>query len=218
MTRIGFIGAGKVGLTLAELAVGAGYDVAISNSRGPESLDTIAATLGPRARATTVKAVTRDAAFVLLAIPMRALADVPSAPFAEVILVDANNYFIERDGPIPGLVDGTISTSEYVQSHFAGARLVKAFNHIRAQHLLPDARPTGTRARRALSIAGDDVAAKLPVAEFIDRVGFDVVDLGALREGRRVQPGTPPFTPWLDSRELRGAVGVSRDPGQTGPP
>lgn len=186
--RIGIVGSGNIGATVARLLVEAGHEVAISNSRGPESLADLVGELGEHARAASVEDAVAWGDVVLLALPWRARESLPAADaFDGKIVVDATNAF----GP-GGVIDVEPSTSsEEVLALMPGARLVKAFNTL-------NVRPLGTRGHErpplALFVAGDDAEAKEVVAGLIREVGFDPVDTGGLREGgRRQQPGSPRF-------------------------
>ncbi|GHJ47743.1 NADP oxidoreductase [Catellatospora sp. TT07R-123] len=218
MTTIGFIGSGNIGGTLAELAVKAGYDVVLSNSRGPETLADIASLLGPRARAGTVEEAATAGDLVLVSVPLHAYASIPVAPLANKVVMDTGNYYPERDGQIAVLDDGTLTSSELLQQHLPTSRVVKVFNNIYYKHLGALARPVDAVDRSALVVSGDDAAAKLAVIAFLEAIGYDGVDNGLLAQGGRAhQPGTPaygaPYGPFEDEQgrpatkaELRQAL------------
>lgn len=206
MATIGLIGSGAIGSTLARLAVDHGHHVVLSNSRGPETLGDLVAELGPNARADTAAGAAEAGEIVVVTIPLRHYRQVPVEPLRGTVVVDTNNYYPQRDGRIAGLDDGSTTSSELLQAHLPGSRVVKAFNHIAAGHLADQGRPAGTAGRRALAVAGDDEAARATVAALIEEFGFDVVDLGPLVEGRRVQPGTPGYGAELDAEGLRRAT------------
>jgi predicted dinucleotide-binding enzyme len=210
MATIGFIGAGHIGSQLARLAVANGYDVVMSNSRGPETLGALVKELGPRARAGTTADAARAGDLVVVTIPLKAYRTVPVEPLAGKIVVDTNNYYPQRDGHIRELDDETTTTAELLQAHLPGSKVVKAFNHIYAAELTKHGQPPGTQNRRALAIAGDDAAAKATVSRLIDRFGFDVVDLGALKEGWRIQRDTPGYGPRRTAEELRRDVAAAK--------
>lgn len=193
MTTIGLIGAGKIGGTVAHLAVAAGYDVVLSNSRGPETLSELAAELGPHASAGTVAQAAAAGDIVVVTIPLRAYRDVPVKPLAGKVVIDTNNYYPQRDGEIPELDDESTTTSELLQSHLPDAYIVKLFNNIYYRALAQLARPTGAADRCALAIAGDDAGAKASAVDFLDRLGYDAVDAGPLSEGWRFQRDTPAY-------------------------
>jgi 8-hydroxy-5-deazaflavin:NADPH oxidoreductase len=203
---IGLIGAGHIGRQVARAAIASGYDVVISNSRGPETLTDLVSELGPRAHAGTTEQAAAAGDLVVVAIPVRAIDDLPVDPLVGKVVIDSNNYYPRRDGNIAALDDDSLTSSELLQNRLRGSHVVKAFNHIYAQQITTDATPPRTQDRRALVIAGDDPAAKAQVAELIDVFGFDVVDAGPLAEGWRIQPGTPGYTRRLNADELTAAL------------
>jgi hypothetical protein len=207
VTTIGFVGSGEIGSTLARLAVDAGYDVVLSNSRGPETLADLVGELGPSARAATADEAAAAGDVVVVTIPLEAYRAVPVGPLAGKVVIDTNNYFPHRDGVFPELEAETTTTSELLQRHLPTSRVVKAFNNISAGELARQGQPPGTPGRRALAIAGDDAAAKTTAAALIDEFGYDVVDVGPLAEGWRYQRDTPARAGRRDAEELRSALG-----------
>jgi hypothetical protein len=205
--RIGLIGSGHIGSTIARLAVSHGHEVVLSNSRGPDTLRDLVADLGPRASAATAVDAATQGDLVVVTIPLKSYRSVPIAPLAGKVVADTNNYYPERDDRIAELDDGITSSSELLAAHLAQARVVKAFNTIYYEHLATQGERPGTANRRALPIAGDDADAKRVVSELIDQFGFDVVDAGPLAEGRRFQPGKPAYNVRMDAAELRSALG-----------
>lgn len=210
MTTIGFIGAGHIGGQLARLAVAHGFDVVLSNSRGPESLAALIEELGPRARAATPEEAGRAGDLVVVTVPLKAYRSVPVAPLAGKVVIDTNNYYPARDGHIRELDDESTTTAELLQAHLPSSKVVKAFNHIQAAHLTAHAQAPGTPNRRALVIAGDDSNAKATVARLIDQFGFDTVDAGPLREGWRIQRDTPGYGPRRSADELRRDLAAAK--------
>ncbi|MBB5786760.1 NADPH-dependent F420 reductase [Jiangella mangrovi] len=210
MTTLGFIGAGNIGGQLARLAVANGYDVVVSNSRGPETLVDLVDELGDRARAGTAEEAAADGDIVVVSIPLRAIGDVPVEPLAGKTVIDTGNYYWQRDGHIPELDDESTTTAELLQAHLPKSHVVKAFNHIYASALTEDGSPAGTPGRRALVVAGDDEGAKAQVSTFIDRIGFDPVDIGPLSEGWRIQRDTPGYGPRRDAGELRADLAAAK--------
>jgi predicted dinucleotide-binding enzyme len=210
MTTIGIIGAGNIGSQIARLAVAHGNDVAIANSRGPETLSALIAELGPRARAARVIDAATAGDLVVVTVPLKHYRAVPAAPLAGKIVIDTNNYYPERDGHIPELDNESTTTSELLQAHLPASKVVKAFNHIRAADLTTDGQPAGTKNRRGLVIAGDDAKAKATVTDLLDRFGFDTVDAGALKEGWRIQRDTPGYGPRRTAAELRQDLAAAK--------
>jgi len=210
MTTIGLIGAGHIGSQLARLAVAHGYDVVVSNSRGPETLAELVAELGPHARAATPADAAAAADIAVVTIPLKNVGSVPVEQLAGKIVIDTNNYYPQRDGNIARLDDESLTVSELLQEHLPTSKVVKAFNHINYGDLTTDGSPTGTENRRALMVAGDDAAAKQTATALIDSFGFDVVDAGALAEGWRIQRDTPGYGMRLNAGELRNALAAAK--------
>ena len=209
MTTIGLIGAGNIGQAVARLAVDHGYDVVLSNSRGPETLTDVVDRLGPHAQADTVQGAAERGDIVVVTVPLKAYRDVPVEPLAGKVVIDTNNYYPQRDGHFAELDDKATTSSSLLQEHLPKSHVVKAFNHIMSAHLTEHAQPAGTTNRRALAIAGDDADAKATVAALIDELGFDVVDLGPLAASWRIEPDTPGYGPWLDADGMREALAAA---------
>lgn len=193
MTTVGLIGSGRIGGTVARLAVAAGHPVVLSNSRGPDTLAELASELGPLARAGTGQEAAEAGDLVVVTIPLRAFASVPAGPLTGKVAIDTCNYYPQRDGHIPELDSGALTSSELIQRHLAGSAVVKAFNNIFYKHLEWLSRPSGAPDRSFLPIAGDDPEAKAAVTAFLDSIGYGAVDPGPLAEGWRQQPGTPVY-------------------------
>jgi hypothetical protein len=207
---IGLIGAGHIGSQLARLAVAHGHKVVISNSRGPETLATLVAELGPNARAATANEAAKAGDIVVVTVPLKNYKEVPVQPLAGKVVIDTNNYYPERDGRIPELDNESTTTSELLQAHLPSSKVVKAFNHIYAAHLTTDGVPAGSKNRRGLVIAGDDPAAKTTVTQLLDQFGFDTVDAGPLKEGWRIQRDTPGYGPRRTAAELRTDLAAAK--------
>ncbi|WP_309071129.1 NADPH-dependent F420 reductase [Arthrobacter sp.] len=207
---IGFIGSGHIGSQLARLAIRNGYDVVLSNSRGPETLVDLVEELGDRARAASPAEAAEAGDVVVVSVPLKAIDAVPAAPLNGKTVIDTNNYYPERDGQIPELDDETTTTSELLQDRLPGAQVVKAFNNIYAAHLTSKSAPQGTPGRRALPIAGNDDGAKRAVSALIDQFGFDVVDAGPLAEGWRFQRDTPVYGPEYDAEKVREGLAQAK--------
>ncbi|WP_043630943.1 NADPH-dependent F420 reductase [Nonomuraea candida] len=212
MTTIGFIGSGHIGGTVARLAVAAGYDVVLSNSRGPETLKDLVDELGAKARAATPAEAAAAGDLVVVSVPLKAYDRVPVEPLGGKPVLDTNNYYPERDGRFPRLDDASATSSELLQEHLPAAKVVKVFNNIFFKHLTALARPAGAADRTALPIAGDDTAAKETVTAFLDAIGFDAVDAGPLAESWRLQPGTPVYgAPYGGGANFWDSPGVPAD-------
>ncbi|MBU8857613.1 MULTISPECIES: NADPH-dependent F420 reductase [unclassified Micromonospora] len=206
--EIGIIGSGHIGGTLTRRLRSLGHDVAVANSRGPQSLADLAAETG--ARAVPVEDAVRDAELVVIAIPLKAVPQLPAALFDGKLVVDANNYYPQRDGDIAELLDRSLSSSRWTADHLKGARVVKVFNNIQAAHLMDEGKPAGTAGRIALPVAGDDADAKRIVMGLVDELGFDPVDAGTLDESWRQQPDTPVYGTDRDADGVRQGLAAAR--------
>ncbi len=197
MTTWGFIGSGNIGSTVARLAIAAGHDVVMSNSRGPDTLADLVAELGPHARSATPAEAAAAADVVVVTIPLGHYREVPVEELRGKLIIDTMNYYPGRDGQIAELDDESTTTSQLLQDHVPQARVVKAFNNIFFRHLAELARPAGADDRSALAIAGDDPDAKATVTALFDEIGYDTFDLGPLAEGWRIQRDTAAYgTPY----------------------
>jgi len=205
--RIGIIGAGNIGGNLARRFAALGHDVAVANSRGPETLAGLAAETG--AKAVTLEEAARGKDVVIVTIPQKNIRDLPSGLFDgvpdDVVVVDTGNYYPRnRDGRIDAIEEG-LTESRWVERQL-GRPVIKAFNNIYAQHLLTHGKPAGTPGRVALPVAGDDPAARAVVIRLLDELGFDGVDAGGLDESWRQQPDTPVYGTDLDAEGVRRAL------------
>jgi predicted dinucleotide-binding enzyme len=198
--NIGILGAGNIGSTTARLFAAAGHSVAISHSKGPESLEALVSSLGPRVRALSTEDAVKFGEVVLLAVPWGKRAELPPAQlFENKIVIDAMNPF----GPNGPIDLGNTTSSEEISKQLPGARLVKAFNTLNFQILGTGSRPAN-QDRLVLFMAGDDTEAKEVVARLIEDVGFATVDTGFLREGGRLQqPGSPIFNVPMTVQEAK---------------
>ena len=193
MTTIGLIGSGNIGSTVARLAVDAGHDVVLSNSRGPETLTDLVDELGPHARAATAAEAGAAGDIVVVTVPLKAYLDVPVEPLRGKVVIDTNNYYPQRDGHIAELDDESTTVSELLQAHLPESHVVKAFNNIYFGHLGTLQRPSGSPERSVLAIAGDDDDAKKQVTTLFDELGYDAYDVGPLAEGWRYQRDTAAY-------------------------
>jgi hypothetical protein len=188
--KIGIIGAGGIGQAFAGHVAKAGYEVIVSNSRGPESLAEFVSGLGPRARAgTRQEAAQADMVFISVRWEQvgAALADLP--PWDGRILIDATNPVLQPGFRLAELNGST--SSEIVASMVPGARVVKTANTLLRDVLAADPKQAG--GRRVLFMSGDDAAAKAEVGGILQKAGFATIDLGALASGGKLQqfPGGP---------------------------
>ena len=188
MPVLGIIGSGNVGVAVARLAIAAGWHVVIANSRGPESLCNLVAELGPLAHAGTVEQAAMAGDTVVLSVPLPAVKEIPVERLRGMLVLDTSNYYPSRDGRIAELDDETMTTGELVHGWLGEARHVKAFSNILAHHIPTLARPAGAPDRSALPVASEDLEAKREAADILDRLGFDTVDAGTLRDSWRFEP------------------------------
>ena len=204
--KIGIIGAGNIGATLTRRLTALGHDVAVANSRGPETLSDLAAETG--ATAVPATEASKDADLVIVTIPVKAIPLLPGVILegasAGAPIVDTGNYYPTRDGRIEAIEDG-MTESRWVSEQL-GHPVVKAFNNIRAQHLLELGKPAGRLGRIALPVASDDHETKRIVMELVDELGFDPVDAGTIDESWRQQPGAPVYGADLDAEGVIQAL------------
>ena len=209
--RIGIIGAGNIGGTLARRLAALGHQVSIANSRGPDSLAAFARETG--ARPVTVEEAVRAGDVVIISIPLKNIDKLPRDLFKgvpdSVVVVDTGNYYPrQRDGRIDPIERGATET-RWVADR-VGRSVVKAFNNIYARHLLERGKPKGAPERIALPITGDDPRAKEIVSRLLDELGFDAVDGGGLDESWRQQPGTPVYGTDLDAAGVRRGLAEAK--------
>ena len=180
-----------------------GYDVVISNSRGPETLQDLVSELGPKARAATAAEAAAAGDFAVVTVPLKSYKDIPVEPLAGKIVIDTNNYYWERDGRIPALDNGEATTSGLLQEHLPQSKVAKGFNHIMAKDITTDGTPAGTENRRALATASDDPEAAELVTRLYDEFGFDTVNVGPLSESWRVERDRPAYVKRQNAVELK---------------
>ena len=211
--RIGIIGSGRIGATVAHLLVCAGHEVAIANSRGPQSLSGLIGDLGGVAAcaATSVDGAAAFGPAVLVAIPLHAVTTLAPAAFDGKVVIDATNYYPGRDGDIAALDDDSRTSSELLAAHLPGARVVKAFNTMFFETLAGEGMPDSPRRQRlALFVAADDRAARQLVSGLIEEVGFAAIDTGALADSRIQQPGGAVYNRPLNGAEAEVVLAAAR--------
>ncbi|MQA73548.1 MAG: NADP oxidoreductase [Solirubrobacterales bacterium] len=208
MSRVGIIGSGHIGGTLARLLVDRGHEVAIANSRGPQTLEGLVAELGDRALAGTVEEVAELGEIIVVSTPLGAYDELPADALAGKTVIDTGNYYPGRDGQIPELDRDETTSSELLAGRLADATVVKAFNTMQSATLASQGRPDAPEEDRlVLFIAGDDAAAKRTVVELISELGFAAIDTGTLAAGgRRQQPDGAVYGAEMKPAQARAAL------------
>ena len=201
--RIGIIGSGRIGGTLAEKFAAAGHEICLANAHGPRSLEERVERMGARVRATTVDEAAACGEIVVVSIPLGSYRTVPVEPLAGKIVIDTDNYYPQRDGHIAELDDDSTTSTELLQRHLPESRVVKAFNAVRWDSLADEGKPRGT---------ADGSPCRWPatpptpsaVAGLIDEIGFDPVDVGDLAHGgRKIQPGADVYVAHITAGEMQ---------------
>jgi predicted dinucleotide-binding enzyme len=185
---IGILGAGKLGIVLAQLFIKAGYTVLMAGSGDPNKIALTVKVLVPGAEVKTKEVVASEADCVILALPLGKYESIPKEALAGKLVIDAMNYWWEVDGDRPEFKQDTISTSELVQAYLEESRVVKAFSHIGYHELFDETRPKGDPDRKAIAIAADNPDDAAQVEKLVDAAGFDPVPIGNLSKGKLLEP------------------------------
>jgi hypothetical protein len=210
--KIGIVGSGKLGMTALRLFVACGHRVAVSNTRGPNSMPELITTFHGQARAATTTDIAIGGDVIILALPFSRYRELPVEPFRRKLVVDATNYDPDRDGATAALDNDEITSTELISQHLKRARIVKALNTMPYQTLgtkgQTDAAP---QQRLALFFCGGNQDAKQTVARLIDQLGFAAIDTGTLsRGGRLQQPGSAICRAPLYGHEAEAAVAAAQ--------
>lgn len=201
--RLAIIGAGKLGIVLAQLARRAGYDVWIAGSGSADKIALSTEVLAPGAHATTTRDAIAHSDMVVLALPLSRYTQLPADAFAGKLVIDATNHWWEIDGPRDDFLSPEVSSSQAVQQHLAKAHVVKALNHMGYHDLYDETKPPQATERKAIALAGDRPDDIARVTQLIDQLGFDPVPIGNLAAGRVLEPGGPVFGANVDASTLR---------------
>lgn len=204
---IGILGAGKVGVVLGQLLIKAGYTVLIAGSGDPQKIKLSMSVLVPGAEVDEKEDVAEKADIVILALPLGKYQTIPKEKLAGKLVIDAMNYWWEVDGERPEFTSDTITTSEIVQRYLSKSRVVKAISHIGYHELFDENRPVGDPDRKAIAIAGDTKEDIAIVSKIVNDIGFDPVAIGALSNGRVMQPGNALFGQHVDIKRLKQLIG-----------
>lgn len=200
---IGILGAGKVGVVLAQLALKAGYEVYLSGSGDPHKIALTTKILTPGAHAVTNSEAAQKGDIVILAVPLSKYASLPKEALKNKLVIDATNHWYEADGPRADTIPESSSSTEHLQEYLAESRLVKALSHMGYHELHDGPKPQGEKSRKAIALAGDNQADKQRAAAFIDSIGFDPLDIGNLHKGKILEPGHPAFGANVTVDELK---------------
>lgn len=203
---IGILGAGKVGIVLAQLALKAGYDVNIAGSGDPKKIALSVKILTPGAVAKTAKDVARDSDIIILALPLSKHQNIPKSELEGKLVIDSMNYWWEVDGIRDDLTDPRTSSSETVQTFLPKSHVVKALNHMGYHNLYDETKPEGTKNRKAIAIAGDRDSDVKVVSKIVNDFGFDPVYIGTLSRGVALEPGSDAFGANVEPDALRKLI------------
>jgi len=203
---IGLLGAGKVGVVLAQLLIKAGYKVLIAGSGSVDKIALTVKVLAPGAIAKTKEEVSKEADIVILALPLGKYQAIPRKGLAGKLVIDAMNYWWEVDGERPDLQDLSTSTSEIIQKYLSESRVVKAFSHIGYHDLHDETRPISHKERKAIAIAGNNEQDVQQTAELVEAIGFDPICIGPLAFGIRLEPGSEVFGAHVKATELHKMI------------
>ncbi len=202
---IGILGAGKLGMVLARLAITAGYRVQVAGSGNASKIALSVSVIAPGATAATSEEVIKRSDFIILALPLRNYINLSIESLSGKLVIDAMNYWWEVDGDMPEL-SAAVSSSQMVQEHLRGAHIVKALSHMGYHNLFDDARPLGSDERRAIAVAGDDPTDVAVVSSLVNDFGFDPVNIGNLAAGKTLEPGNELFGASVTSENIRAVL------------
>jgi predicted dinucleotide-binding enzyme len=190
--KIGIIGAGSIGSTIARRLARRGHEVTIANSRGPETISAVALSTG--ARAVTAAGAAHGVEVLIVSVPMNRNTDIAvhvrSAP-EDAVVIDTSNYYPMRDGTMPAFMDGQ-PESVWLTELF-GRPVAKAWNAITSHSFDNKATEPGDPKRVAVPVAADSGTHRSLAMSLVEETGFDAFDVGVLANSWRQQPGAPVY-------------------------
>jgi len=206
--KVGILGTGNIGKTLARKLSAAGYDVQVANSRGPETIPAEVTEFG--ARAATSEEAIADAQVAILSTPFSSivaiaplLADLPT----DTVVIDTSNYYPARDGKIDAIEAGQ-AESEWVSGQL-GRPIAKAWNSIGSDSFAKKGKPEGSPGRVAIAVAADNQRDCNVAMALVEDTGFDAVNAGTLADSWRQQPGAPCYCTDLTRDEIPAALAAA---------
>lgn len=190
---IGILGAGKLGLALANIGAQSGYEVLIASRKPAEQLALPVSILAPGAKPLSAEEMIAETDIIVLAIPLSKYQELPPIALKGKIIIDAMNYWWEVDGKdkVFSTIDAT--SSERVQAYFSDSQVVKAFNHMGYHDIQAVSSYSLDTERKAIAVAGDQPEAVEKVARIIEDFGFTPLVIGPLANGIMLEPGSPLF-------------------------
>ncbi len=202
---LGILGAGKLGITLAQIGLKSGYQINIASSKNPKKIAMTVNILAPGAKAMTTAEVAKKSDVIILALPLKNLQQIPQAELANKIVIDAMNYWWETDGPREKIIPRDTSSSEYVQEILRKSTVIKTFSHMGYHHLYDE---NHKNPRKSLAIAGDNKSANEVASKIVADFGFDPLFIGNLKSGKILEPGQPGFGVNLEKSDLQKLLKV----------
>jgi hypothetical protein len=212
LMKIGILGTGNIGATLARKLSAAGHDVQVANSRGPETIDP--EVLASGARPVEASNVVADVDVLIISIPLDQIPGISpliAKLSADAVLIDTSNYYPIRDGQVEALDDGQVE-SVWVTEQL-GRPVVKAWNAVLAGSFVSKGKETNDPDRIAIPVAADSSSDKAVAMALVEDTGFDAFDAGLLADSWRQQPGAPSYCTDLGREQLDKAL-VSAEKGR----
>lgn len=206
ISTIGILGAGKLGVVLAQLALKAGYKVYLAGSGDPAKIALTTKVLTPGAVATTPSIAAQNSDVIILAMPLGKFRTIPKDDLKGKLVIDAMNHWWEIDGERDNHIADTTSSSAAVQAFLSESRVIKAFSHMGYHNLHDETKPPGAVGRKAIAIAGDSHDDVIAVSKIVNKLGFDPVMTGSLASGIHLEPGHAAFGANVNAATLRRII------------